>query len=254
MISPKAAADRVKSVVNAVTAKVVGYDRKTPELMDFYEGEAPLDWESINHYDPLAVVFQATVGAYGRHGDNKPDRAVRTFIAQAQSNHKKYGVYHLLLPDKIPEQTNFYIHTVEELGGLGNMPPITDIEVDWIRGTGWANQIKQHKDLLEDYFNQRVLAYTSKYYASFANDKYGNPPSCFKEMYGWMAGYLWVPYIDANVMMPHSYLANGFLGWAAWQYWDRGKSSPPRDCPKFPANDLSLISPWFETMINQEII
>ena len=250
-ISPKALKDRVKSVANIVVSKVVGYNAKTPEMWDFYEGEAPLNWDSICRINPIRIVFQATVGQHGRHNDNKPDRAVSLFVKGAQVYKQKYGLYHLLLPNGIPEQAQFYINTVESLGGLGNMMPIMDVEVDWLRGSSWAGMIAQWKDIVEAHFNQKILCYTSKYYASFANDKNGNPPACFKDMYGWMAGYLFLPYFDANPTMPHSYLANGFTDWAAWQYFDKGRSSPPRGFSSYPANDLSLVSPSFASILNE---
>lgn len=242
--------DKLKSTANAVVSKVVSYGLKSPALYDFYEGEAPLDWDAIKATSPLRVVFQATYGRSGRRGDHKPDAQVGNFVQQAEKNDIKYGLYHFLVPNDIVQQAQFYIDVVESLGGLGNMMPILDVEIRFsgknsIRGTQWAGQVKTWLDIVGSHFGEKPLIYTSKYYWSFLNDRLGNPPIWTKEYFGWFAGYPWLPYLDANMYMPKTYQANGFNDWAVWQYAEYGRSSPPRGYKKF-ANDLNLISPWFE--------
>jgi GH25 family lysozyme M1 (1,4-beta-N-acetylmuramidase) len=243
--------DKIKGSINVVVAKVISYELKQPSIFDYYEGEAPLDWKSIQTLKPLRLVFQATVGAHGRHGDNKPDREVAHFIQSSLDNGLKYGLYHLLIPGDIQRQADFYINTVEQLGGLGDMMPITDVEVSWTQGKVWAADVKAWLDLIEAHFHQKALIYTSKYYWSFLNyfqiitgakkPILASPPWT-KDYPGWFAGYPWVPYLNANHTLPRSYQASGFVDWAVWQYYDQGR-------PRFPANDLNLVSPWFAALL-----
>lgn len=248
--SQKRRLEKLKSTVNTVVSRITTYELKAPALYDFYEGEAPLDWDAIKVTNPLRVVFQATYGRSGRRGDNKPDAQVSNFISQAVENGIKYGLYHFLVPNDIGQQAQFYIDVVKSLGGPGNMMPIVDVEIMFsgknsIRGTQWAGQVKTWLDIVENQFGEKPLIYTSRYYWSFLNDRLGNPPNWAKDYFGWFAGYPWLPYLDANAYMPKMYQANGFTDWAVWQYADYGRSSPPRGYKKF-ANDLNMVSPWFE--------
>ena len=104
------------------------YALKSPAIYDFYEGEYPVDWNAIVATAPLRVVFQATYGRHGRHGDDKPDRTVKQYIDEAKANNVKYGLYHFLKPNSITEQADFYLNTVQSLGGFGDMEPIVDVE------------------------------------------------------------------------------------------------------------------------------
>jgi GH25 family lysozyme M1 (1,4-beta-N-acetylmuramidase) len=119
-------AGAVVSIANTLTP--YRYTLKSPAVYDFYEGEYPVDWEAIKATAPLRVVFQATYGRHGRHGDDRPDRFVRQYVDEAKANNVKYGLYHFLKPNSIAEQADFYLNTVQSLGGFGDMEPIVDVE------------------------------------------------------------------------------------------------------------------------------
>jgi hypothetical protein len=252
---------QAQGLSNRLTAAVIPFSLKLPALFDFYEGEWPLDWASLKNIDPFRLVFQATCGAHGRHSDNKPDRYVKAFVGISQTQGFKYGLYHLLVPGETQRQADFYCQTVDSLGGLGAMMPILDVEYSFfgrrsIAGKQWAGQVKLWLDMVEAHFHVKSLIYTSKYYWSYLNyfqiitgakKPMLAPPPWTKDYPGWFAGYPWTPYVDANVTMPKTYQANGFIDWAAWQYNDAGR-------PRFPANDLNLVSPWFAALLEQNAI
>ena len=261
--------DKVKAVANDVVAPVAGYDLKQPALFDFYEGEIEnLNFDYLEALNPLRSVWQVTFGPRGRHWNGKIDYGVTEFVRQMNDRGMKYGLYHLMIPGRAAEQAEFYIKAVNLLGGLGHMMPILDVERTDVNGRQWAADVKTWLDIVRGTFGQPPLIYTNKYYWSFLNYRQDTPqgahpttkpkqiiapPPWTKDYPGWFAGYPWIPYLDGNVTMPKTYQANGFKDWAIWQYCDQGRSAPPRGFPKypvFPANDLNVISPWFQAYLD----
>lgn len=262
--------DKVKSTVAQAVVRAVGYDLKRPAIFDFYEGEVyGLDYSYLSDLNPLRVVWQVTFGPKGRHWNNRMDYAVGAFVDAATRRNIKYGLYHLMLPGKASEQAHFYCKSVEALGGLGHMMPILDVEIDYVNGKSWANDVKMWLDVVEQRLGQKALIYTNRHYWAFLNHRQDEPqgahpakkpkkiiapPPWTGDYMLWSAGYPWVPYLDANVTMPKAYQAWGFKDWAVWQYYPFGRSTPPRGFPKhptFPANDLCMVSPWFEQYLKE---
>lgn len=238
----------IKSLINVLTP--VTYQLKKPALYDFYEGESPIDWAKLLYEAPVAIAFQATFGRAGRHGDHNPDRAVAHFVDEARAHRVKYGLYHFLTPGKIAEQATFYINTVENLGGLGNMNPIVDIEYEpnprdknAVSGHAWANDIKQWLDLVETHFHLRPIIYTSANFWKYTFER-GMPPLWTSQYPLWTAGYPWTAWVDANKTCPPAYIPAGWKRAHLWQYAENGRTK------KYSANDLNLLAP--ELM--QEII
>jgi len=256
--------DKADSVVSVIPG--VGYELKRPAIFDLYEGEIEnMNWDYLEALDPFRVVWQATVGAHGRHLNDKIDYGVTEFVRQMKDRGMKYGLYHLMLPhapqlgyNGTPQrQADFYCRAVDALGGPGHMMPILDTEISWFSGRQWADQNFTWLDIVDRRYGEPTLIYTSKYYWSFLNYKQGKPVQLLPPPWtaghpGWFAGYLWVPYLDGHKAMPKTYQAWGFKDWAVWQYYDKGRSNPPRGFPKFPifpASDLNLVSPWFEAYL-----
>ncbi len=236
-----------KQKLLASTGAVFQYQLKTPAIYDFYEGEAPLDWDVIKASHPLRVVFQATFGRHGRHGDDKPDNEVANFVAQAKANGIKYGLYHFLVPNSISEQADFYINTVRSLGGLGDMQPIVDVEFE-LTGKGkanknskavssaeWASQIKTWLDLVTVAFKMKPMIYTNANYWSFTHGPGNQPPAWSSDYPLWTAGYPDADFVDKNVTCPPSYIPAPWKEWAIWQYAEDGRTR------KYGANDLNLV-------------
>ena len=241
--------DAVVSIANRITP--FRYQLKSPAIYDFYEGEYPLDWEKITATNPLRVVFQATYGRRGRHGDNKPDRKVQEYVNEAQANGVKYGLYHFLWPHSIAEQAAFYLDTVRSLGGFGNMEPIVDIEYepprrdrDALRGSGWANQIKAWLDIVENAAGMKPMIYTSAKFWAFTLDREGNPPAWTSNYRLWAAGYPYALYVDGNTTCPNAYIPKGWTEWAIWQYAEDGRYR------QYPANDLNLVAASYAAALN----
>jgi len=228
------------------------YKLKSPAIFDFYEGEAPLDWEGIKAAKPLRVAFQATYGRHGRHNDDTPDREVRQFVNEAKANGIKYGLYHFLTPRSIAEQADFYIKTVQSLGGLGDMEPIVDIEYEPNRkdknavpGAEWAGQIKAWLDLVEAAFGMKPMIYTSAKFWAFTFGRNNMPPEWTPNYRLWTAGYPLTEYVDKNTTCPPSYIPAGWKEWAIWQYAEDGRYR------KYAANDLNLVSEDYVNVLNQ---
>jgi len=239
----------VISVANRATP--VRYQLKSPAVYDFYEGEYPVDWEEIKATNPVRVVFQATYGRRGRHGDNKPDRRVQDYVNEAQANGVKYGLYHFLVPHSIAEQATFYLDTVQSLGGFGDMEPVVDIEYEpsrrdrhAIRGSGWADQIKAWLDTVEEASGMKPMIYTSAKFWTFTFDRQGNPPAWTSNYRLWTAGYPYTLYVDGNTTCPKTYIPKGWTDWAIWQYAEDGRYR------QYPANDLNLVSESYAATLN----
>jgi GH25 family lysozyme M1 (1,4-beta-N-acetylmuramidase) len=229
------------------------YTLKSPAIYDFYEGEYPVDWEAIKATNPLRVVFQATYGRRGRRNNGKPDTAVKKYVEEAKANGVKYGLYHFLKPNFIEEQADFYWNTVMDLGGLGDMDPIVDIEYEpdrrdknALRGVQWGVQIKNWLDIIENKSGgKRPIIYTSAKFWSFTLDRQGKPPEWTSQYPLWTAGYPPALEIDGHLTCPENYIPAGWKEYAIWQYAEDGRFR------KHPANDLNLVSDSYRDILNK---
>jgi len=228
------------------------YALKSPAIYDFYEEEYPLDWDAIKATAPLRLAFQATFGRHGRHGDDKPDRKVKQYVDEAKANGVKYGLYHFLKPNSINEQADFYLNTIQSLGGFGDMEPIVDVEHEpsrkdknAVNGAQWAGQIKAWLDLVETASGKKPMIYTSAKFWAFTFDRQGKPPVWTPDYRLWTAGYPYALWVDSNVTCPKSYIPAGWTECAIWQYAEDGRYR------KHPANDLNLVSDSYRDALYQ---
>lgn len=156
----------------------------------------------------------------------------------AKLNNVKSTVYAYILQDKMDEQIKKFIDYCKQAGffkdGKWQMdyPPVCDVEVeadpqdypDALRGTKWADQIKQWLDAVEVAFGVRPIIYTAQEQWKWlcAN---GVAPSWTKDYQFWLKFYPFDDWVDKVKSFPPSALPNGVnisqVLW--WQYRDDGR-------------------------------
>lgn len=214
------------------------YAMKTPAIVDFYQGEHPVNWKPV---------YRAILKASGKffNGTIGQDTKVEEFVAQCKANKQAYGLYHFLLPNDITPQMNLFLSVINKVG-QGNMPVCIDVECNpadyGISKLVWRGQIKVALDILEKALGYKPMIYTSKNFWDYTLDASGNPAGWEKYYPLWVAQYPYAQYVDswkAPVLIP-----KGWTTWAIWQYAEDGRTQG------YFANDLSTINDWYKTYLD----
>jgi GH25 family lysozyme M1 (1,4-beta-N-acetylmuramidase) len=211
------------------------YKLKFPTIVDFYEGEYPVN---------IQPVYRVILKASGKFldGVRREDKRVREYVQLCKDKGQAYGLYHFLLPNNITEQVDLFLNVSSQVGA-GQMPLTLDVECDpgnyGLSRLQWGHQIKAALDRLEAAMGYKPIIYTSIYFWGMV-DAYGWNVNDYPL---WAAQYPRpATYVD-QTHAPYP-LPKGWIKWAMWQYAEDGRTQG------YFINDLNTISDWFKTYLD----
>ena len=211
------------------------YKLKTPTIVDFYEGEYPVN---------IQPVYRAVLKASGKFYDGvrREDKRVREYVQLCKDRGQAYGLYHFMLPNNIAEQMDLFLNISSQVG-MGQMPLTLDVECNpadyGLSRLQWGNQIKTALDLVEEGTGLKSIIYTNLNFWSMV------------DVWGWNVNDypLWAAqyprpatYVDQTTA-PYP-LPKGWVRWAMWQYAEDGRTQG------YFINDLNTISDWFKQYLD----
>jgi len=225
------------------------YNLKIPSAFDIYSDEYPFDFPRLESEGNVIGIMKATQGKF--YQSNRFQEVMTGISLFGMLS----GCYHFFERDHAAEQAQNYISFTQANGGIGELPPILDLEYDPATsrlhngrpdpnapsGTRLAAQVKAILDAFEAAFQKKPIIYTSPFYWSFVQN-----PTWTPEYQFWIADYFNSKLsIDGAATIPDVFIPKGITRAQVimWQYTPTGRTDG------YAANDYNLVDPaWLASL------